>query len=136
MRSARPSMPTMNACRTNCWPSSLLTPGLPWNRVPGWLAGAAVVIVPSLAETFGLVALEAMAAATPVIAFDLDNLPALIGGGGSLITREQGHLGLWRAAEDVLGAPLRYAQASRAASDHAQDYRPAPVAELLVKVVG
>lgn len=115
---------------------AVILPGLPWNRVPGWLAGAAVVIVPSLAETFGLVALEAMSAATPVIAFDIDNLPALIGGGGSLVAREHGHLGLWRAAEDLLGEPLGYAQTSRAAYDQAQDYRPAHVADLLVKVVG
>ena len=111
-------------------------PGLPWERVPGWLAGASLVIVPSLAETFGLVALEAMAAATPVIAFDIDNLPALIGGGGSLVAREHGHHGLWCAAEELLGDPLRSAQASRAAYDQAQDYRPAHVADLLVKVVG
>lgn len=114
---------------------AVIVPGLPWNQVPGWLAGAAVVIVPSIAETFGLVALEAMAAATPVIAFDIDNLPALIGGGGALVACEHGHLGLWRAAEELLGDPLRYAQASRAASDQAQDYRPARIADLLVKVV-
>ncbi|MGH3693469.1 MAG: glycosyltransferase family 4 protein [Pseudonocardiaceae bacterium] len=127
----------LDACQALAHQSgAVIVPGLPWNRVPGWLAEAAVVIVPSLAETFGLVALEAMSAATPVTAFDIDNLPALIGGGGSLVAREQGHLGLWRATEDLLGDPLRYAQASRAAYDQAQDYRPAHVADLLVKVVG
>jgi len=74
-----------------------ILPGLPWHQVAGWLAASAVVIVPSLAETFGLVALEAMAGGTPVIAFDVDHLPALIGGGGSIVAREHGHVGLIRA---------------------------------------
>ena len=52
------------------------------------------------------------------------------------MARDQGHRGLWRAAEELLGEPLRYAQAARAAYDQVQDYRPAHVADLLVKVVG
>lgn len=88
-----------------------------WNQVPAWLAGSAVVIVPSLAETFSLVALEAMAGGTPVVAFEVDNLPALIGHGGTLVPPEHGHLGLWRAARELLA------------------YRPAHIAGLLVKVV-
>lgn len=91
-----------------------------------------MVIVPSLAETFGLVALEAMAGGTPVVAFDLDNLPALI---GHLVPPEHGHLGLWRAAKELLADPLGYEHASRVAASQAQDYRPAHIAGLLVKVV-
>lgn len=112
-----------------------IQPGLPWNQVPAWLAGSAVVIVPSLAETFGLVALEAMASGTPVVAFDTDNLPALISDGGLLVRREHGHLGLWRAAGELLADPIRYEQASRAGASQARDYRPAHIAGLLVKVV-
>ena len=49
-------------------------------RFTGWvsgaeksrlLAGSRLVVLPSRAETFGLVAVEALAAATPVIAFDI-----------------------------------------------------------------
>lgn len=112
-----------------------ILPGLPWHQVAGWLAGSAAVIVPSLAETFGLVALEAMAGATPVVVFDIDNLPVLVGRGGSVVPREHGHLGLWRAASDLLADPLRYEQASRAGYYRARDYRPAHIADLLVKVV-
>ncbi len=110
-------------------------PGLAWNQVPTWLGESAVVIVPSMAETFGLVALEAMAGGTPVVAFDIDNLPALIGDGGLLVPREHGHLGLWRAARELLADPLGYERTSRAGSTRAQDYRPARIAGLLVKVV-
>lgn len=112
-----------------------ILPGLPWNQVPAWLAESAVVIVPSLAETFGLVALEAMAGGTPVVAFDIDNLSALIGDGGLLVPREHGHLGLWRATGELLTDPLGYERTSRAGSSQARDYRPAHIAGLLVKVV-
>lgn len=61
----------LDTCRALAHQSgAVIVPGLPWEGVPGWLAGAAAVIVPSLAETFGLVA------------FDIDNFPALIGSGG------------------------------------------------------
>ncbi len=99
------------------------------------LGRAEVVIVPSLAETFGLVALEAMAGGTPVVAFDIDHLPALIGHGGILVPREHGHLGLWLAARELLADPLGYEQASRVAASQARDYRPAHIAGLLVKMV-
>jgi glycosyltransferase involved in cell wall biosynthesis len=92
-------------------------------------------MVPSLAETFGLVALEAMAGGAPVVAFDLGNLPALIGGGGLVVPRERGHVGLWCAAGKLLADPIGYEQASRVAASQARHYRPAQIAGLLVKVV-
>ncbi len=126
----------LDACRTLAGRSgAVILPGLPWNHVPGWLAESAAVIVPSLAETFGLVALEAMAGGAPVVAFDIDNLSALIGGGGVVVPREHGHLGLWRAAGELLADPLRYEQTSRAGYYQARGYRPAHIADLLVKVV-
>lgn len=56
-------------------------------RFPGWvrgeekwklLGGARVVAVPSRHETFGMVALEALAAATPVVAFDIPGLREVV----------------------------------------------------------
>ncbi|MGH3564480.1 MAG: glycosyltransferase family 4 protein [Pseudonocardia sp.] len=110
----------LDACRDLATPiGATILPGLPWNQVPAWLAGSAVVIVPSLAETFGLVALEAMAGGTPVVAFDLDNLPALVGDGGLLVPGEHGHRGLWRAAVELLADPIGYERTSRAgATEH------------------
>ncbi|MCO1660270.1 glycosyltransferase family 4 protein [Pseudonocardia humida] len=59
-------------------------------RFAGWVSGAAkwrllggarVVVVPSRHETFGMVALEAMAAATPVVAFDIPGLREVVPAG-------------------------------------------------------
>lgn len=56
-------------------------------RMVGWISGpekfellaaARLVVVPSRAETFGLVALEALAAGTPVIAFDIPCLREVV----------------------------------------------------------
>jgi len=113
--------------------------GLDWDQVPAWLAQAAVVIVPSLRESFGLVALEAMSVGTPVVAFDVDNLPALIstghGAGGVIVPRSWDEQGLWRAAEQLLADPVRYAELSRAAYYRSRDYLPTTVAETFVKAV-
>lgn len=112
---------------------------LGWEQVPAWLAQAAVVIVPSLRESFGLVALEAMSVGTPVVAFDVDNLPALLGtsdgAGGVIVPRSWGEQGLWCAAEQLLEDPIRYAELSRAAYYRSRDYLPTTVAETFVKAV-
>jgi len=56
-------------------------------RFPGWAGGAdkarllsrsRLVVVPSRAETFGIVAVEALAAATPVVAFDIPCLREVV----------------------------------------------------------
>ncbi|WP_238412887.1 glycosyltransferase family 4 protein [Saccharothrix deserti] len=113
--------------------------GLRWNQVQPWLAEAAVVIVPSTKETFGLVALEAMSAGTPVVTFDVGNLPTLVGtgddAGGIIVPRAHGEFGLWRAAELLLDDPLRYAALSRAAYYRSRDYLPTTVAQDFVKAV-
>jgi D-inositol-3-phosphate glycosyltransferase len=46
---------------------------------------ADVVLVPSRSETFGLVALEAQACGTPVVAADVPGLEAVVQGGGTLV---------------------------------------------------
>lgn len=112
---------------------------LPWDEAQPWLADAAVVIVPSTRETFGLVALEAMSVGTPVVAYGVGNLPSLVGtdttAGGILVPRTHGEIGLWRAAERLLDDPLRYTQLSRAAYYRSRDYLPTTVAHEFLKAV-
>ncbi|MCE0540745.1 glycosyltransferase family 4 protein [Kineosporia rhizophila] len=116
-------------------PSVAIRPGMPWHQTGAWLAGASVVVVPSLAETFGMVALEAMSGGTPVVAYDVGNLPSLIGDAGVSVPRDQGPIGLWRAAQELLQEPVRYRAASRAGYYRSRDYGPALVARQLLKVV-
>lgn len=113
--------------------------GLPWDQVPAWLERAGVVIVPSLEETFGLVALEAMSTGTPVIAHDVGHLPALIGAGeaagGVLVPLDRGATGLWEAACDLLENPVTYRTRAQAAYYRARDFRPSTVAESCLKAI-
>ena len=116
-------------------PGVSIRTGLDWDQVPAWLGHASLVIVPSHAETFGLVALEAMAASTPVVAPAVGNLPTLIGDGGILVPHPEGADGLWRACRELLRDGVTYRAASRAAYYRSRDYWPALVANQLLKVV-
>lgn len=109
-------------------PNIEILPPLLWADVPRFLAGASIAIVPSLAETFGLVALEAMSVGTPVVALKIDNLPHLIGGAGLLVDTTEGHRGLWGAADRLLRSSELYEHCTAAASAASRDYHPAPVA--------
>ncbi len=65
---------------------------LPAGLLPGLMAAAAAVVVPSLYEGFGLPALEAMAAGVPVVAADRSSLPEVCGGAGWLVEPDGGAL--------------------------------------------
>lgn len=58
---------------------------VPSAQVPGLLAGARAVVVPSLYEGFGLPALEAMASRAPVVAANRSSLPEVCGDAGILV---------------------------------------------------
>lgn len=86
-----------------------------------WFHAADLVGVPSHSESFGLVAIEASAAGTPVVAAAVGGLPTAIGDGGVLI---DGHdPDDWaRALGELLDNPARRAELSRRAVKHAQRY--------------
>ncbi|WP_329243011.1 glycosyltransferase family 4 protein [Actinoallomurus sp. NBC_01490] len=118
---------------------SLSTRPLAWSQVPSWLAEAAVVIVPSRAETFGLVALEALGCGVPVVAYDIGNLPDLVGtrddAGGVIVEHSAGPAELWRAALELTQDAVAYLHASRAAYYRSRDFRPTCIAERFMKAV-
>ncbi len=66
-------------------PGVRLVGRVPDDVIPGLIAAAAAVVVPSLYEGFGLPALEAMAARVPVVAARTSSLPEVVGDGGILV---------------------------------------------------
>jgi D-inositol-3-phosphate glycosyltransferase len=81
------------SARTSCsrWPGSSVSrarhvePALPQAELADRLRRADVVLVPSRSETFGLIALEAQACGTPVVAARVPGLEVVVGGGGTLV---------------------------------------------------
>ena len=65
-----------------------LLPARPQDELAALYRAADLVLAPSRSETFGLVALEAQACGTPVVAADVSGLEATVGEGGVLV---QGH---------------------------------------------
>ncbi|WP_289019466.1 glycosyltransferase family 1 protein [uncultured Ornithinimicrobium sp.] len=58
---------------------------LPEAHMPGLVASASAVVVPSLYEGFGLPALEAMAARVPLLSSNRSSLPEVVGSAGTLV---------------------------------------------------
>jgi len=78
----------MHARRTRLFdgmPATRLVGRVDDEIVPGLVASAAAVVVPSLYEGFGLPVLEAMAAGVPVVAADTSSLPEVAGGSTLLV---------------------------------------------------
>ena len=86
-----------------------------------WYRAADLVAVPSYSESFGLVAVEAQACGTPVVAASVGGLPFAVGDGGVLI---DGHRTAdWSAAlEGLLDDPRRRELLSHKAVDHASQF--------------
>ncbi len=58
---------------------------VPIDDLPALYRGARLVAIPSLAEGFGLPALEAMACGTPVVAANTSSIPEVVGDAGLLV---------------------------------------------------
>lgn len=98
-----------------------LRPPVARHRLARWYRAADVVAVPSRSESFGLVAAEAQACGTPVVAAAVGGLRTVVVDGvtGALV---RGHEpGAWsRALADLLADPVRRAALGAGALRHAR----------------
>jgi glycosyltransferase involved in cell wall biosynthesis/O-antigen/teichoic acid export membrane protein len=79
-----------------------------------WLAGMDLVVVPSRYETFGLVAAEALAAGTPVVAFDIPCLRGLVTTDVGVVVPPFDVVALAKAITDLVGDDERRLALGRA----------------------
>ncbi|GAA2174161.1 D-inositol-3-phosphate glycosyltransferase [Arthrobacter parietis] len=79
----------------------LYPPVLP-EQLAHWFRAADVVAMPSYSESFGLVALEAQACGTPVLAANVGGLPQAISAGRTGVLVDGHGAALWSAALEVL----------------------------------
>jgi D-inositol-3-phosphate glycosyltransferase len=100
-----------------------LEPAQPPAQLARWYSAADLVCVPSYSESFGLVALEAQACGTPVVATAVGGLPTAVRDGrtGRLV---DGHdPAEWaRVLDELLSAPARLSLMGRRAARHAATF--------------
>jgi D-inositol-3-phosphate glycosyltransferase len=100
-----------------------------------YYAAADVLVMPSHYESFGMVALEAMACGTPVVASDVGGLAHLVQDGITGLRVPNGNpVALSEALEKVMLNPALRAQLSRQAVEYAHSYRWENIADRVLQV--
>jgi len=98
-------------------------PPCPQSELADWYRAATVVMVPSYSESFGLVAVEAQACGTPVIAASVGGLRTAVQDGVSGILVEGHDPADYAAAlRRLLGSPELRGRLARGAVDHASRF--------------
>ncbi len=100
-----------------------LEPPCPQPALAEWYRAATLVMVPSYSESFGLVAMEAQACGTPVVAAAVGGLRTAVRDGysGVLVdSHDPGHYA--RAVRDLVAAPARMARLAVGAREHAAGF--------------
>ena len=112
-----------------------LEPPCPQRELADWYRAADLVLVPSHSESFGLVALEAQACGTPVVAAAVGGLRTAVRDGYSGVLVE-GHdpVGWARVLAGLLGSPGRLSSLARGAREHAAAFNWPATAERLIGV--
>src|SRR6478672_12653700 len=99
-------------------PQVRFVPPVPRTELAQWYRAADLVAVPSHSESFGLVAVEAQACGTPVVAARVGGLPTAVGDAGVLVDGHDPRR--WAdSLEALLIDPARRADLSRKAVQHA-----------------
>jgi D-inositol-3-phosphate glycosyltransferase len=107
----------------------------PQAELAEWYRAADVVLVPSHSESFGLVALEAQACGTPVVAAAVGGLRTAVRDSVSGVLVDGHDPEVWaRVLSDLLRSPARLVALSRGAREHAAAFNWPATAERLVGV--
>ena len=98
-------------------------PPVPRERLADWYRAADVVAVPSYSESFGLVAIEAQASGTPVVAADVGGLATAVADGVSGLLVPTHDPDDWAdAITSVIADPLRRKALGEGAAAHASRF--------------
>jgi len=100
-----------------------------------WYRAADIVLVPSHSESFGLVALEAQACGTPVVAAAVGGLRTAVRDGYSGVLVDGHDPAVWaRVLKELIRAPRKLAELSRGALEHASGFGWPMTAERLISL--
>jgi D-inositol-3-phosphate glycosyltransferase len=100
-----------------------LEPPCPQPELADWYRAADLVLVPSHSESFGLVALEAQACGTPVVAAAVGGLRTAVRDGHSGVLVHGHDPAVWaRVLAKLIGPPRKLAELSRGALEHAAGF--------------
>jgi len=100
-----------------------LEPPCPQPELANWYRAATIVMVPSYSESFGLVAVEAQACGTPVVAAAVGGLRTAVRDGVSgVLVDSRDPARYARAMRDLIDRPQKLAQLSAGAREHASRF--------------
>jgi D-inositol-3-phosphate glycosyltransferase len=110
-------------------------PPCPHRELADWYRAATLVLVPSHSESFGLVALEAQACGTPVVAAAVGGLRTAVRDGFSGVLVDGHDPEVWaRVLSALVASPTRLAELSRGALAHASGFGWPATADRLIDV--
>jgi 2-deoxystreptamine N-acetyl-D-glucosaminyltransferase/2-deoxystreptamine glucosyltransferase len=113
--------------------SVVILPRLKWHVVPSVIRASTIVVLPSLRETFGRAALEAMACGKPLIVTDVGNLPTLVRN-AAIIVPADSHRRLADAMVRLVGDSQARQRMSRAGPKVAASYTNERVAAQVLRL--
>jgi D-inositol-3-phosphate glycosyltransferase len=114
-----------------------LEPPCPQRDLADWYRAATLVVVPSYSESFGLVAVEAQACGTPVVAAAAGGLRTAVRDGASgVLVHEHDPVKYATAIRNLIASPGKLARLSRGARLHASGFGWSSTVDQLLAVYG
>jgi D-inositol-3-phosphate glycosyltransferase len=114
-----------------------LEPPCPQPELADWYRAATVVMVPSYSESFGLVAVEAQACGTPVVAASVGGLRTAVRDGVSgVLVDSRDPARYARAVRDLIAEPATLARLSQGAREHASRFGWSATVDQLIRMYG